>query len=87
MFITLYCPVFLQSCKIYLSVNIKPLETYVDSITEMINFYTYFTQSIENSLPILLLHGPNGCGKSMVVESMCSKLSLHLCQVKKIKIN
>ena len=52
----------------------------------MIDFYKYFTQSNENSLPILLLYGPSGCGKTRVIESVCSKLSLHLCQVNGVSL-
>jgi|LakMenEpi03Aug12_release.lakeMendotaPanAssembly.Ray.scaffolds.fasta_scaffold4382014_1 Cdc6-like AAA superfamily ATPase len=75
-----------NSINLFSSVFVKPLESYTDSLINMIDFYKYFTQSNEHSLPILLLHGPSGSGKTRIVESVCSKQSLHLCQVSLLKV-
>ena len=53
----------------------------------MIDFHKYFTQSNEHSLPIVLLVGPSGSGKTRIVESICSKQSLHLCQINGVSLS
>jgi hypothetical protein len=34
-----------------------------------------------DTLPIILLHGPSGCGKIRIAQSICSNLSLNLSKV------
>jgi len=56
------------------------LSSYVNEVEKSIKFYEIYHQS-NDTLPIFLLCGPTGCGKSRIVESVCSNLDLHLCKV------
>ena len=69
--------------------NIKSsaiLENYVNQIEKAIKYYEINHKSNSSSLPIMLLYGPNGCGKTLSVESLCSKLSLHLCKINSVNL-
>jgi predicted ATPase len=61
--------------------KLKVFDSYVNKIKHMIDFYRIHHLFNQN-LPILFIHGPNGCGKSRIVEGVSSKLNMHLCQVK-----
>ena len=56
------------------------LKEYTDKIEQYINYYNEYHQNSEN-IPIFLMYGPNGCGKTRIVEDVCKKLSMHLFKV------
>ena len=57
------------------------LDSYVSHIEKIVNFYYSFSQSSDDSLPILMIYGPSGCGKTRCIEQACANLSLHLNKV------
>ena len=57
------------------------LDSYVSHIEKIVNFYYSFSQSSDDSLPILMIYGPSGCGKTRSVEQACANLSLHLSKI------
>lgn len=61
------------------------LNSYVHQIEKIIQFYNTFHQ-LNDNLPILLLHGPNGSGKTRSIQSVCQNLSLHLCKVNSVNL-
>ncbi len=48
---------------------------------EIVDFYRFYNETNEQKLPILLLHGPAGCGKAQLVQSFCALRSWHLFKV------
>ena len=57
------------------------LDSCISDIEKIVNFYYSFSQSSDDSLPILMIYGPSGCGKTRCVEQTCANLSLHLNKV------
>lgn len=64
----------------------KSLNVYVDKIVKLINFHKYFNESSQNSLPILLLYGPVGSGKTRIVENVCANMSAHLLAINGVNL-
>ena len=61
------------------------LSKQVKRVINVIEFYK--TSSDEAAkLPVLLLSGPQGSGKTRVVESVCAALNLHLCQIDAVNL-
>lgn len=54
---------------------------YTNKMEKIIQFYHHFHGSNKDKLPLMLLVGPSGSGKSRCVEKVCSNLSFHLCKV------
>ena len=62
------------------------LDEYTEKLNRIVSYYDKYHQESDN-LPVTLLYGPNGCGKTRVVESLCSKLSYHLLKTNGINLS
>lgn len=63
------------------------LDSYVDAVRNMIEYHREMQSKLSSTkLPLLLLCGPNGSGKTRIVESVCSSLSAHLCTINGIAL-
>lgn len=56
------------------------MSSYANEIERIIDFYKMFHASNE-TLPLILIHGPSGSGKLRTVEAIAAKLSMHLNKV------
>jgi DNA polymerase III delta prime subunit len=61
--------------------NFKIVANYVNEIEKIISFYRVHHEHSDTSLPLLLVHGPNGSGKLRTAEALAAKLSMHFCKV------
>ena len=58
------------------------LSDHVSMLRSIIEFYKLNYQADDQKLPILLMHGSHGSGKTRIVESISEELGLNLCQVR-----